>query len=519
MATTTVNSTASLITALGKAHAGDTIQLSAGTYSGLAIKNVNFSSAVTIKSADPNHMAVITDFTVTGSSGLTFQNLEFFGNNPKGYATAQVNSSNHITFDHVSVHGSLDGSPLNDQDGIGYTNSSYINITNSELQQLGRGIVGANSDHIQIAYNTLHDIRSDGMDNAGVSNIQVSSNTFRDFYPTPADHPDAIQFWTVGTTTPAHDITVTNNLITRGAGTAVQGIFLADTINMPFQNVTIANNGILGTTYNGIAVFGATGLKLSNNTVQSLSGLNSWIRVESATNPVLSNNAASSYVYTKDTGMLQSNNLTTSGVSNTGLSDALVANYNVTLQNNVSHLLLTGTGLTGTANKLGHDVLTSLLGGNTLVGGSGNDTFHIFHSNDTIVVAPGTPNETVLTSASYTLPANVQNLTGEGTADLKLVGNAMDNVITGNTGSDTMTGGAGADTFVFQKHEKILTITDFKQHGDHDRIDISSFTHSGLTPTFKDHVTYTTVQFSTGEAIQLQGVHATDLHVSGDYII
>ncbi len=90
----------------------------------------------------------------------------------------------------------------------------------------------------------------------------------------------------------------------------------------------------------------------------------------------------------------------------------------------------------------------------TLSGGAGNDTYVIART-DTIVENAGGGTDTVRSSISYTLGANLENLVLTGTAALNGSGNSLNNLINGNTaantlsglaGNDSIVGGAGADT-------------------------------------------------------------------------
>ena len=104
----------------------------------------------------------------------------------------------------------------------------------------------------------------------------------------------------------------------------------------------------------------------------------------------------------------------------------------------------------------------------------------------------------VQASASYTLSANVENLTLTGTAAVNGMGNALSNSITGNGANnlirgganvDTMTGGAGVDTFTWADGDTGVgagnrdIITDFVSGVD--KIDLSAIdaiTYASTSP-------------------------------------
>jgi hypothetical protein len=146
--------------------------------------------------------------------------------------------------------------------------------------------------------------------------------------------------------------------------------------------------------------------------------------------------------------------------------DTVVATADYTLPANVEALYLIGTGLTGTGST-GADTLLSAAGGgaNTLAGLGGNDLYYISHTGDTVTETAGSGYDTVVATADYTLPANVEALymngsgltgTGSGGADMLLsIGGA--NTLVGLGGDDlyyvnhtgdsvTETAGGGYDT-------------------------------------------------------------------------
>lgn len=136
----------------------------------------------------------------------------------------------------------------------------------------------------------------------------------------------------------------------------------------------------------------------------------------------------------------------TTELANEGI-DTVHSSVSLTLAANVEHLTLTGTSaINGTGNAL-DNVLIGNSAANRLTGGTGNDTY-VIGSGDTVVEGTNAGIDTVQSSITYTLGANVENLTLTGTSAINGTGNSLNNILTGNSAANTLTGGAGNDTYV-----------------------------------------------------------------------
>lgn len=136
-------------------------------------------------------------------------------------------------------------------------------------------------------------------------------------------------------------------------------------------------------------------------------------------------------------------------------TDTVQASATFTLSSNVENLTLTGgNAINGTGNTLANvltgnganNTLNGGAGADTLIGGAGNDTYVVDSASDTIVELAGEGVDLVQTTVSYTLSANVENVSLSGTSNINATGNADNNTLTGNSGANTLSGGAGNDT-------------------------------------------------------------------------
>jgi Ca2+-binding RTX toxin-like protein len=153
-------------------------------------------------------------------------------------------------------------------------------------------------------------------------------------------------------------------------------------------------------------------------------------------------------------------------------TDLVSSNVTYALTANVENLTLTGTtAINGTGNTLhnvitgnsgnndlnggnGKDTLTggngndSLIGGigaDSLMGGNGNDFYSVDSTGDRLVELTNKGDDTVQSTITYTLGANLEDLILIGNSNINGTGNALNNFIFGNDGNNRLVGGDGND--------------------------------------------------------------------------
>jgi serralysin len=96
----------------------------------------------------------------------------------------------------------------------------------------------------------------------------------------------------------------------------------------------------------------------------------------------------------------------------------------------------------------GNDLLDGGAGNDKMYGGADDDRYIVNSKTDLVVENADEGTDTVDSSITWTLSANVENLTLTGSSAINGTGNDLDNVITGNAKNNVLAGLAGADTLI-----------------------------------------------------------------------
>ena len=199
-------------------------------------------------------------------------------------------------------------------------------------------------------------------------------------------------------------------------------------------------------------------------------------------------------------------------------TDKVNSSVTYTLPLDVENLTLTGVqAINGTGNDQtnnlvgnsainqlngggGHDTLDGKAGADIMIGGLGYDSYTVDNVNDIITENPNEGTDKINSNVTFTLSANVENLTLTGALAIDGTGNSLANYLLGNSNANRLNGGAGGDILNGGIGTNILT----GGTGD----DIFLFTTIGHTDTITD---YNVVN----DTIQLENAVFTALMTTG----
>lgn len=343
-----VSNATQLQSALDQAIGGDRIILAGGNYGTVTINNRSYATNITIQSAGSFNRAHFDGLNVFNSKNIFFSGLDLGralkpGEIPEWVTLNRIQDSSNIRLMNSIIHGSQDGDPTNDGQGLVVRDTNNFWLTGNTFDDLYRGsFIQRGSNHV-VSNNLYKNMRVDGATFAAVDRTTVDGNTFRDFHWIDGDHPDAIQFWNTNETRGSTNVTIKNNVVLPGQGMGTQGIWIADPGAYGFKNFVIENNLLYSNEmYNGIGIVGGSGFQVIGNTILSspTDSKQFWIRLQNSNDILVKNNVADNIVQVSGvTGLTEVDNLV---LARTPSAKALVSQLEKPLT--VQDLIVDGYG-------------------------------------------------------------------------------------------------------------------------------------------------------------------------------
>ncbi len=301
--TIAVSSVGEIVREAKAARKHTVLRLAPGTYPDLILGGIDSAEGLVIESADPANPASFSGVTVKGSNGITLRNLVISRppDHPPQQYLALFQGASKLTVDGLELVGQ--GDPALDKmiSAMMIRNCSDVTVMRSHFSRFRYALSFLSGNRITITRNELHDLRTDAIRGGGVDDLTITQNVIGNFQPAKGDHPDGIQLWSNNESKPAKRISIRDNLVVRDEGGIIQGIFIRDTKRqLPFEQVEISGNLIVGSMFNGISIDGAHGARISNNVVIPEGAQKSWIRVERADGVELADNRAMLFIVGKE---------------------------------------------------------------------------------------------------------------------------------------------------------------------------------------------------------------------------
>ena len=203
---------------------------------------------------------------VTGNIGSVSINKSFSGSGLKveggGFSSMQMMSAKNVTFDNVDFKGSGGY-------GLKVSKSSNISVVNSDFNGFKYAAQFLKSSNITLKNNDIEGFKHDGFRFAGITNLKVENNDFRDTKSEKGyTHKDFLQMWAHSDTGPSKNVVIKgNNMVT--SDKLIHGIFITNSVSKQHEHFDITNNYIKAANMHGITVKGVSDLDVHGNTLAS----------------------------------------------------------------------------------------------------------------------------------------------------------------------------------------------------------------------------------------------------------
>lgn len=268
-----------------KITGGDTLWLMDGPHGEVNIYGQAFTSPVVIAAINPKKAQLENILFGSGTRNITLRNLHIVPTNPNVQSRHLIRSygdTSDITVEQSWLRGNLDAGNFRNWDAATWQARKFdavflqgprSKVLRNRIVAVNMGIVIDGPDGL-VEGNVINGFNADGLRGNGRNNVFRNNRVFN-CVQTDGNHADGFQSFAitnsqVGVGSVDGLVLDGNTFIEWTDGTmhplrcALQGIGM---FNGFYDNVTITNNLVVTRAYHGIAVYGARGGTIANNTV------------------------------------------------------------------------------------------------------------------------------------------------------------------------------------------------------------------------------------------------------------
>ena len=272
-----ITTPATLAADLARLSHGGVLKLAPGAYPFTSIVNRVFDAETVIEAADPADRPVFDGLSLSNVQNLTLRGIAAGPAPAEGRSAANNGISvfsgcARIRLEDCRVSAAENVRPYPQGNGVFIRGARDVTVERLEARWFYHGLGHLDCDGLTITDSHFHDLQSDGVRGGGTNDLLIARNRFRSFHIAPGDHGDAVQVWTTNVKRLTERVTVADNLVERGEGAIIQGIFVRDQAGTGYRGVTVTGNAVVGMYLNAIFVQGRPpavmeGVEVSDNLV------------------------------------------------------------------------------------------------------------------------------------------------------------------------------------------------------------------------------------------------------------
>ncbi|MEM1232528.1 MAG: right-handed parallel beta-helix repeat-containing protein [Pseudomonadota bacterium] len=242
---------------------------------------------VTFRSETPDDPVVLSQISLRDLENVTFEYIDVASDGAWADVwqdDLNVQDVSHVEFSNMTFTGTATGwytpgdGGTSQAESMGHIrDSDNVVFSDNHVSGYFHALSVTEVSDMDVTDNVFTEMQGDGLRFGGVQNFTVTGNHMFDFHGATQDatHTDMIQMWSSNSKSVSSNVVISDNILDTGSGPASQAIFIrnewweaeGEPDHLIYDGITISNNLIYNGHVHGVAVSGAEGVTITDNTM------------------------------------------------------------------------------------------------------------------------------------------------------------------------------------------------------------------------------------------------------------